>query len=108
MNWIECSFCSDWFHGVCVGLQFTDESAKGIVRFKCPNCRNNSLQDEDDIDDYQSLIEEKQNMVEKMDKLNLIIDQERSEIENLKNKIKEQIKDSLSKKSRRIPSLSRP
>ena len=22
VNWIECSFCSDWFHGVCVGLQF--------------------------------------------------------------------------------------
>ncbi|OXA52672.1 Histone lysine demethylase PHF8 [Folsomia candida] len=33
---IHCDHCSDWFHGLCVGI--TDEEAKDIEKYHCPKC----------------------------------------------------------------------
>ena len=33
---LECSSCSNWFHGNCVGINANDE--KSIEQFKCKRC----------------------------------------------------------------------
>lgn len=90
-SWIQCSFCTEWCHGSCVDLQFTEESAKGIMRFKCPTCRNSSAPGDSD-DDWQKLANEKEDMTAKMDKLNFLLDQATGELDDLKRKEKELMK----------------
>ena len=85
VSWIQCSYCTVWCHGACVDLQFNDEGAKGIVRFKCPACRSDSSLSNDE-EEYQNLINENEEMVHRIDKLNLLVDQERGEIEGVKRK----------------------
>jgi nucleosome-remodeling factor subunit BPTF len=35
--YIGCDLCSNWFHGVCVGI--TEKEAKKLEDFVCPGCR---------------------------------------------------------------------
>ena len=87
-TWIQCSFCAKWCHGPCVQLQFTQESARGIVRFKCPVCR---LDSDATSDSDEEIGDEKDELIRKIDKLSLLLDQEKEEVENLKQKEKEEI-----------------
>ena len=93
--WIKCNFCSAWCHGVCVELEFTAESAKGIVKFICPVCRkDDSLNGSEVCDNCEDFEEEKEELVGRLDKLNLLVEQGKSEVESLKKKEKELIKQS--------------
>ena len=90
VSWILCSFCDQWCHGSCVNLQFDDESAKGIVKFKCPKCRN-FFPDEENQDDEKNLIENN-DLRQRLDKVNLLLDQEKDLVKSFRKKEREQIR----------------
>ena len=87
VNWILCSFCSRWCHSSCVNIQFDSNSAKGIVKFKCPICRKSSPDSEsedDNEDDNED--NEKKELIAKLDKMDLLLEQEKDEVKTLKKK----------------------
>ena len=92
--WIQCNYCNSWCHGACVELKFTDDSAEGIVKFKCPECRKNCCLNDGSCDDSDEIVKENAELSRKVDKLGILVDQERGEVENLKQKEREQIRKS--------------
>ena len=93
VSWIRCNFCGAWYHGACVGLKFDTESAEGIVKFKCPECRKDDPSNDSDYSSNpEDFVEEREELLRKLDKLNILVDQERREVENLKEKEKEHIR----------------
>ena len=83
VSWIQCSFCEMWCHGSCVNLQFDQDGAKGIVKFKCPPCQKELPESDGDSEIENS------DLISKLDKVNLLLDQEKDEVKLLKKKERE-------------------
>ncbi len=77
---IRCDYCEDWFHHECVDLHFEGEGVQGIIGFKCPECRISCQE----VSQYEPSQSEIDNLTSRLDKLNILLEQEKSEVERLK------------------------
>ena len=72
------------------------------MKFKCPECRKDDPSNDSDYSSNpEDFVEEREELLRKLDKLNILVDQERREVENLKEKEKEHIRKSQEEKVRK-------
>ncbi len=72
---ISCDYCPEWYHPECVEILLqSEEAAKGIIGYICPDCRTNYPEEE--IPDYESLQDEIKDLKERLEKKDSIIYEE--------------------------------